>query len=175
MTTPPPRKRGRPPKNNSTSPQAIQMIEDIERAWELRKQGKTYREIGLALGVSHTVARDYINKKTLHHENLTNINKNEYTTQQLDEIEGLLQELFVQLKRLPYIGATDNRASITEKVSIATARATITRAIVSLLERQSKLLGLDAPTQVQDVTDRNAPYIVIGVDITKPPADDWYI
>lgn len=166
-TTPPPRKRGRPPKNNSTSPQALQMEEDIERAWELRKQGKTYREIGAILGISHVTALVYVKKKKDHYEKLTIHHREEYRETQLDDIERAIGLLWRQIGVLNNVNQRAGDA-VTDNVQLARARADSLRTLNQLLERQAKLLGLDAPVQVEDVTPRDVPYIVFEFDPTEP-------
>lgn len=146
------RRRGRPPKNNETSPQKLQILADTERAWELRnKERKTYREIASALGVSVSTAYSYINSKTEQIESRTDIDRKEYQAMQLDEIERAIELLWKQINVLNSVNK-DNR-DIGANVQLARARADSIRALNMLLDRQAKLLGLDAPTKIHNTDD----------------------
>jgi transposase len=169
---PPKRRGGRPSKNNSpTSPRAIEIAEDVARAWELRKAGRSYREIASALNVSHQTAYDYIKRNLDTTKTLTQAYRDEYRAMQLDELDRAIRLAWQQMQALPAIMPNDPKHTVSEKVATARARGDLLRTLIHMLDRQAKLLGLDAPTQVEDVTPRDVPYIVFEFD-PADPADE---
>lgn len=101
------------------------------RAFELRRQGLTIREIGARLGISHVMALKHISAvlADLRAEALTNAD--EWRALELDRLDGL------QAALRPRIGEGDPKA-------IDTA--------LRIMERRSKLLGLDMPVKQVNMT-----------------------
>lgn len=101
------------------------------RAFELRRQGLSIREIGARLGISHTHVLRHISAvlADLRAEALTNAD--EWRALELDRLDGL------QAALRPRIGEGDPKA-------IDTA--------LRIMERRSKLLGLDMPVKQVNMT-----------------------
>jgi hypothetical protein len=168
-TTPPKRSKGRP-KKNKTSPEHLQMIADIDRAWQLRMEGKTYREIGAIMGVHFTTVHDYIQKKILHHENSTDLNHMAYRDQQLDDIEKAIAELWKQYRLLSALN--QNNTKIGDNIQLARARADTLRTLQTFLDRQSKLLGLDEPTRIENLEKQISFVMDLTGETHDPSRDD---
>jgi hypothetical protein len=162
----PKRKVGRPPKNDTTSARAIELKEDKLRAWELRKQGLSYREIAKRLNVSVDTAYRYITENTNNIETELRTNINEYRATQLDDIERAINILWQQVSILN--GVNSDKKGVGDNVQLARARADTIRALNSLLERQARLLGLDMPTKIEQ-TGREIHFVM---DMTGFTSDD---
>lgn len=102
------------------------------RALELRKRGKSYRDIANELTCSLSTAHGYVSEALaeLRAQVLESAQElREIELQKLDELEDEMR------KRLP--GADDQDA------------AKLTSVVVKIQESRRKLLGLDAPQQVE--------------------------
>ncbi len=98
--------------------------EDINRAYELRLRGKSYRQIGELCGVSHVTARNWC---TEHLDAVTLPLVDEVRKQEVDRM-------------LRYLSALDTRIDDGDDKAISLA--------IKVSERLSKLLGADAPQQI---------------------------
>ena len=93
----------------------------INRAYELRILGRTYREIGEALGVSHVTARKWV---TEHLESVTLPLVEEVRKQEVDRLTRYLDRLDIRIDE-----GDDKAISLAIKIS----------------ESLRKLLGVDVP------------------------------
>ena len=98
-----------------------QRQERINRAYELRLKGRTYREIGEALGVSHVSARKWV---TEHLESVTLPLVDEVRKQEVDRLTRYLDRL-------------DERVEEGDDKAIGLA--------IKISESLRKLLGVDVP------------------------------
>lgn len=97
----------------------------INRAYDMRLRGKTYRQIGAALGVSHVTAYRWVT------EYLSSV-----TLPLVDEIRK--QEVDRMLR---YLEVLDARIDDGDDKAVALA--------IKVSERLCKMLGADMPTQVE--------------------------
>ena len=98
-----------------------QRQDKINRAYELRLRGSTYREIGQALGVSHVTARKWV---TEHLESVTLPLVDEVRKQEVDRLTRYLDRL-------------DERVEDGDDKAIGLA--------IKISESLRKLLGVDVP------------------------------
>lgn len=98
-----------------------QRQDKINRAYELRLKGRTYREIGEALGVSHVTARKWV---TEHLESVTLPLVDEVRKQEVDRLTRYLDRL-------------DERVEEGDDKAIGLA--------IKISESLRKLLGVDVP------------------------------
>lgn len=98
-----------------------QRQDKINRAYELRLKGRTYREIGEALGVSHVTARKWV---TEHLESVTLPLVDEVRKQEVDRLTRYLDKL-------------DERVEEGDDKAIGLA--------IKISESLRKLLGVDVP------------------------------
>lgn len=98
------------------------------QALELRKAGFSYRDIGSKLGCSHEQARQDVMSEL---KSLAALRQHE--AQELRELE--LERLDVLQKGLEPMAAVGNPQAVI--------------AMLKVMERRSKLLGLDAPQQIE--------------------------
>lgn len=97
----------------------------INKAYDMRLRGKTYRQIGAALGVSHVTAYKWVT------EYLSNVTLPLVEEVRKQEVDRMLRYLEVLDGRIDE--GDDKAVSLAIKVS----------------ERLCKMLGADMPTQVQ--------------------------
>jgi hypothetical protein len=97
---------------------------DINKAYELRLRGKTYRQIGELCGVSHVTARNWC---TEHLEDVTLPLVDEVRKTEVDRM-------------LRYLERLDTRIDDGDDKAIGYA--------IKISERLAKLLGADAPQQI---------------------------
>lgn len=164
----------KPPQRrvNRTSPKKLEIIENQAKAWEHRKAGKSYREIASMMGVTVQTAFRWVNEKSNAIENQTETTREEYRQMQLDDVTRAIELMWKQVGVLNAVNSSKDTKGVMDNVNLARARADTIRTLSNLLDRQSKLLGLDEPAKVQDMTPRDAPYIIFGIDTSKPPADE---
>ncbi len=93
----------------------------INKAYELRLRGRTYREIGAEMGVSHVTARKWI---TEHLESVTLPLVDEIRKQEVDRL-------------LRYLDKLDTRVDEGDDKAISLA--------IKISERLCKMLGADMP------------------------------
>jgi hypothetical protein len=97
------------------------------RAFELRKQGYSYREIGAALGVSHKTAHEDVQRVLAELATLRQASAAEYVDLELERLDMAQQALAVHLE---------------------TGDPQIINSWVKVSESRRKLLGLDAPQKI---------------------------
>jgi len=102
-----------------------QRQDQINRAYDMRLRGKTYRQIGAALGVSHVTAYKWV---TEYLSSVTLPLVDEVRKQEVDRMLRYLEVLDARIDE-----GDDKAVSLAIKVS----------------ERLCKMLGADMPTQVQ--------------------------
>lgn len=108
-------------------------IERKNRAYELRKQGKTYRQIGKEIGVSHVVAFDYV--KEIYDEHAA---ENKKAGKELVELDlGRLDDLLKVLYPMALGGGPDAVAAMDR--------------IIKINERRAKIFGHDAAAKTENV------------------------
>lgn len=122
----PPRRRHQP---QHTSPESVARLERNERAIELRRQGKTYLEIGRELGISRMRAHQIITAE---------MTKRREKFQ--DKADSLIQ---MQLDRLELLW---NR--LQGRIDMGEPRAC--EVGIAILRRQAELMGLDQPIKVHN-------------------------
>jgi hypothetical protein len=111
---------------SKTSPQKIEGTEGQLRAMALRRQGKTYDQIGRAMGVSRQRAYQLVKAA------FDRLNKE--LSETTEEVRSLMGERLERLLRAVWLQATKG-----DLKAVATA--------LSVFDRQSRLFGLDAPTK----------------------------
>jgi|SRR5579885_2219835 len=114
------------------------------RAMELRLEGRTFRSIGAALGISHEQARQDIYEELARLAERTAEQTAIYRQGELEKLDVLEQGSFpAAMSGVP--------------VSVAN--------VLRIMERRAKLLGLDAPAKV-------APTDPSGTEAWQPAAGD---
>ena len=112
---------------SKTQPRNVKAAEKAHKAFEMRKAGATYKQIGAALGFSPQYAYECITK------NLGKMRKDMEQTiedvreMELERLDGLL------LGQWPRAKGGDSQAANT---------------VVRIMERRSKVMGLDAPAKI---------------------------
>jgi hypothetical protein len=120
------------------------------RAFELRKQGKSFRAIGVALGVSHAQAARYVDQE------LNRLNA---------QSRGLAEAYRrVHLERCEDLLAADWQAAVDGDLAAQAA-------VLRILERESKLLGLDAPAKMDVESKVRLMAIEAGIDPDQAVAE----
>jgi hypothetical protein len=114
-----------------------------QEALELRVQGKSYRRIGEALGVSGKTAHGDITKA-------------------LADLAAKEQHLTREMRQLDLARIDKGIAGLTPAYEAGDPKAVT--AMVRLLERRAKLLGLDAPSRSLVGGDPDNPPIAVQVD-----------
>lgn len=113
---------------NSMSKDAIRIEEETAKVWDLRKAGKSYREIGKALGISRMTVCTRLNKAYRELKELNLKAAEDHRDMELARLDRVVAALEVKLAR------NDVNAA---------------QAMVRVVERRAKLLGLDAPTKTE--------------------------
>lgn len=99
-------------------------------AWELRLRGRSYREIGAALGIGHETARRYI--------------EDVWQEKSIPLANQIRLQEYERLQR--YLDKLDSKIECGDIASIALA--------VKISERLCKMTGADIPTNVATETDQ---------------------
>ena len=124
-------------------------VEKRQQALDLRLAGGSYREIGQQIGISHVQAYRRVDAA------LSELHK-----LQMQKAEKLRE---IELERLEKM-----HEALWPKVRNGDEKAV--RALVAVMDRRAKLLGLDAPTRMQ-VTGELPPILVVDelteVDVTR--------
>jgi hypothetical protein len=115
-------------KKRTHRPESARAIERRQKALELRIAGARYRQIGQQLGVSHVQAFRDIEAAL-----------DELATQQTEQAGRLRQ---IELERL-------EKATLGLWPKIRTGDDKAVRAMVAVMDRRARLLGLDAPTRTE--------------------------
>jgi hypothetical protein len=106
-------------------------------AFELRKQGFSYREIGATLGVSGKTAHGDVQQVLTELQALALSSAAEYVQIECERLDAAVQAL------APLLDSGDPQ---------------IVNAWIKLSESRRKLLGLDAPTKIAPVNADGTPY-----------------
>lgn len=145
--------------------------DDVERArieelqsniWRLRAKGYTYKKIAKELGISSSLAHFYVKKKMDEPSRFIERIKDDYIDEQLRQIDEAIKLLWTQIGVLNNLNKTN--PSVRDTAALTRSLVEGIKALVLLMERQAALLGLDAPKKVEDVTEREQPYIVFDFD-----------
>jgi hypothetical protein len=111
-----------------TSARKLTAAERRIQALELRKAGVTYEQIGAALGITRQGAYKIVSNA---------LDKmNETVTEQTDEIRTIEIERLDALWKVMYQQARNGNQGAVDRC-------------LKIMERRSKLMGLDAPTKVE--------------------------
>lgn len=138
------------PKGNGKTGQAERSVEIRLMAWELRKQGYTYRQIAKALGEKLKKPRPLSTKTVMRYI------AREYEERRTTLAETVEQTRSLELERLDrYL--TKLEAAMAKEIAPGQLKGLIDSA-VRVQARRSALLGLDAPTQVDVLDKRRRPY-----------------
>ena len=116
-----------PLSSNSALTAHARAEENRLKAFELYKAGATLTATGRALGVSHTTARNYV-------------------TSVLDRLAADSKALAERYRNLQMARLQDMVFALWPKVRAGDVPAVL--ALLRIMEREAKLLGLDAPTKV---------------------------
>jgi hypothetical protein len=130
--------------------QSEQAAERHVRAFELRKQGFTYREIGAALGVSGKTAHEDVQRVLAELAETRLASAAEYVDMELERLDTLTEEATrILLATHPLISGGDVLSGFTpDGVAIgltdAGPKLAAIRELRAISESRRKLLGLDA-------------------------------
>lgn len=146
-------------KRHKNKMMEVQKAQDTEKYVDLLAQGYTYREIGEMCGVSRSTVYRYINDALDKHEAFTDRELTQWRTQQLVQLEG---PIALAIRDASVVEVQDEMGewivSPTEAAKIRNMGAT---RLVKLMERQSKLLGLDQPVRTEVDVDATVRVAVI--------------
>lgn len=137
-------------KASKTHPSNAEAILRQHRALELRAEGKTFREIAAELG--------YNSIQAAHKAVMTAIR--EHPIEAVDQIRNMHLLRLDKLWELHYINAQtgDNFA---------------TASCLRIMERQARLLGLDAPTETKGSFEHTVAGGVLAVPTAPKSEEDW--
>lgn len=142
---------------NATSPRALVALQRQQQAVELRRAGRSYREIARQVGIGVASAHRLVAAAIAEARTTVQEDVVELRALELSRLDGMLGGLWPQARR-GNLGAVDR--------------------VLKIMERRAKLLGLDAPAKVA----RTNP---AGYEDTRDPAsyvvpvpatmslDDW--
>lgn len=116
--------------NSPNSPKRSLSADRRMNALEMRKSGSTYEKIGDALGISSQAAYQHVVKALQAIREKTNEAADEVRTLEITRIDTMIGVLWPRVLKGDYL-AMDR--------------------VIKLMERRSKMLGLDAPTK-SDIT-----------------------
>jgi hypothetical protein len=108
----------------------VRAADNRAKAWELKKQGWTHAAIAKELGVSEPAVGKYIARGVQDISRVADDHRDEWRETQLARLEKLYE-------RLEKIAAGDDDNAVIKAAA----------PLVKALERQAKLLGLDAPAR----------------------------
>jgi len=108
-----------------TSPKRVLSLKRREIALALRLQGYTYHEIGKRLKISHVSAWQHVKSAMEEHRKALAEDVEQVRDMEVNRLDGMLEKLYPRRK--------DPRTADT---------------ILRLMDRRSKLLGLDVPNKV---------------------------
>lgn len=130
------------------------------RCYELRCNGYNYRMIGGKLGVSHTLARRYCEEAWAAVRDLGEEQLGMLKAIEMEKIEAMEREwlpLATGLRKVVLGKTTGDGETVIVEVETWKAADAAVRNVVKLMERRAKILGLDAPTEPVDPTQRETP------------------
>jgi AcrR family transcriptional regulator len=140
----------------------IERKERKAEAVRLRKDGLSLKQIGDIMGLSAPTIYYYI-------KDVSN-SINELMIEDIKAWRG------VQLERLElYADVIHETLSDPQGVTPDGKQERRLQAILTglkVMDRTAKLLGLDMPTKIEDVTPRDQPFLIFEFDPTKPPTDE---
>lgn len=151
---------GRKPKGGGGT--KIEVLQRKNRAIKLHTQGLSLRQIADEMDLHNSTVYYYLSgiSSALEIKHFSDIEH--WRAVQLERLE-LYADVIHETLSEPEGATPDDRQ----------ARRLVTiQAGLKVMERTAKLLGLDEPAKVQDMTPRDAPYIIFGIDTSKPPADE---
>lgn len=160
VATPGPVRDGQPSEGMRGEQEALAIR--ANRALELRMQGRTYTQIGEALQCSRSVAHDYVQRALATDNARIREQRDEYRELHLQRIERLITGHWLAATRgeerevpdLDPFGVcrlAPDGSKLTKKVRVVDGAAT--DRVLRLLDREARLLGLDAPVRVAVSTD----------------------
>ena len=116
------------------------------KAWEMRLDGKSYREIGEALGVAHTTAHAYVMAVLERTKKENNESAEHWRQISVARLEKALNVVKDALKAVLIDPETGMPIDDTENHEL---RLKAIDRLIKLEERKAKLLGMDAPSKVE--------------------------
>ena len=140
----------------------IEIKERKAEAVRLRKDGLSLKQIGDIMGLSAPTIYYYIKDVSNSINELMIEDIKAWRSVQLERLE-LYADVIHETLSDPQ-GATPDEKQERRLQTILTG--------LKVMDRTAKLLGLDMPTKVEDVTHRDQPYLIFEFDPTKPPADE---
>jgi predicted transcriptional regulator len=149
---------GRPQGTTKTGAGAIELAERKARAIELRRQGMTYRAIGKEMGLSHTAIYLYVNELLDTIEALQTDTVNAYRQIQ-NELIAIGIEETLEILNTPASSELEDMRQMKRLQAIDRMN--------KLLERQSKLNGLDMPTKIEQ-TGNSVTFVMDMSGIDEP-------
>lgn len=142
---------------NATSPRALVALQRQQQAVELRRAGRSYREIARQVGIGVASAHRLVAGAIAEVRATVAEDVAELRALELSRLDGMLGGLWPQA-RCGNLGAVDR--------------------VLKIMERRAKLLGLDAPVKVArtnaagDEDGRDAASYVVPVPATMS-LDEW--
>lgn len=135
--------------NAPTAPRRVTASDRRRRALELRMAGSSFADIGAALEISKQAAHQLVTAALRDIEAKTVETTDELRRLELERLDKMLIKVWQQVAQ-GNLGAVDRALRI--------------------MERRSRLLGLDAPTKT-DITSGNAPLVYNVTWNVSAPAD----
>lgn len=142
---------------NATSPRALVALQRQQQAVELRRAGRSYREIARQVGIGVASAHRLVAAAIAEARTTVQEDVVELRALELSRLDGMLGGLWPEARR-GNLGAVDR--------------------VLKIMERRAKLLGLDAPAKVArtnpagDEDERDVASYVVPVPATMS-LDDW--
>ena len=132
---------------NAVAGQVENRLNKAQQAWDMRCAGATYKTISQTLGFSMGAIHNYIEETRArlreHNEDLA--------ARERDQVLEILDNAIEKL--VPHINGEIEIETLTARGKITVeewqARIQACGAVVKLLDRKSRLLGLDAPVKVE--------------------------
>lgn len=133
-----PGKRGHP--TGRSRDRALKVSADDAEVVRLRTLGFTQLEIAEQLGVARSTVRDRMNRAI---DRLPRLDADLWRRQQLDEIRYLKTKLRAIVDDPPFVVSAGKATEVLDAAQVTNAAT----GYLKLLDREAKLLGLDAPVQ----------------------------
>lgn len=173
-----------PPKPSDGNPAITGHSEEIairdNRALELRIAGASFAQVASALGVSKSTAHDMVQRALAADMSRVADQREEYRALQLARLERLAQSYWLPATRgrevevavkdplgVPKLDAAGQL--VTEKVRVYDYAAA--DRLIKVMERQARLLGLDAPIRVAVAPDTATAITDLMADLERMLAD----
>lgn len=129
---------------NKNSAAKVNKVENQAKAIELRKMGLSYTEIAQQIGCSLGSAHGYVKEAMEESRAQIEADAAELKALELIRLDSMLRGLWPDARK-GHQGAVDR--------------------VLKIMERRSKMLGLDAPTRIGHGGDRDAPFISVQHNI----------